>query len=107
MGLSPNAAKCELIVHQGVSVTDQWLQSFQRVEPKDTTLFCAPLFPGSVLDQPYGLRLADEEVRIGVGLRLGLPLCVPHSCHCGSLVDTHGLHSFVCKKALGRPARHQ
>jgi len=45
-------------------------------------------------------------VRIGVGLRLGLPLCVPHSCHCGSLVDAHGLHSFVCKKAPGRPARH-
>jgi len=53
-----------------------------------------------------GLRLADEAVRIGVGLRLGLPLCVPHSCHCGFLVDAHRLHSFVCKKAPGRPARH-
>ena len=54
----------------------------------------------------YGLRLADEAVR--VGLRLGLPLCVPHSCHCGSQVYAHGLpvHSFVCKKAPGRPARH-
>jgi len=25
---------------------------------------------------------------------------------CGSQVDAHGLHSFVCKKALGRSARH-
>ena len=53
-----------------------------------------------------GLRLDDEAVRIGVGLRLGLTLCVPHKCHCGALVDAQGLHGFVCKKAPGRPARH-
>ena len=53
-----------------------------------------------------GLRLDDEAVRVGVGLRLGLPLCVPHKCHCGSLVDAQGLHGFVCKKAPGRTARH-
>ena len=47
------------------------------------------------------LRLDDEAVRVGVGLRLGLPLCVPHRCRCGSLVDTFGLHSFVCKRAPG------
>ena len=50
-----------------------------------------------------GLRLDDETVRIGVSLRLGLTLCVPHKCHCGALVDAQGLHGFVCKKA---PARH-
>ena len=53
-----------------------------------------------------GLRLDDEAVRIGVGLRLGLTLRVPHKCHCGALVDAQGLHGFVCKKAPGRPARH-
>jgi len=53
-----------------------------------------------------GLRLDDEAVRVAVGLRLGLDLCVPHQCHCGSLVDARGLHSFVCKRALGRSARH-
>ena len=53
-----------------------------------------------------GLRLDDEAVRIGVGLRLGLTLCVPHKCHCGSLVDAQGLHGFLCKKAPGRSARH-
>jgi len=41
-------------------------------------------------------------VRVAVGLKLGLELCVPHQCHCGSPV----LHSFVCKKAPGRSARH-
>jgi len=53
-----------------------------------------------------GLRLDDEAVRVAVGLRLGLDLCVPHQCHCGSLVDARRLHSFVCKRAPGRSARH-
>jgi len=37
---------------------------------------------------------------LGIGLRLGLTLCVPHKCHCGALVDAQGLHGFVCKKAV-------
>jgi len=45
-------------------------------------------------------------VRVAVGLRLGLDLCVPYQCHCGSLMDARGLHSFVCKRAPGRSARH-
>ena len=49
-----------------------------------------------------GLRLDDEAVRVAVGLRLGLELCTPHQCHCGSLVDARGLHSFVCRRAPGR-----
>ena len=53
-----------------------------------------------------GLRLDDEAVRVAVGLRLGLDLCTPHQCHCGSLVDARGLHSFVCRRAPGRSARH-
>jgi len=43
-----------------------------------------------------GLKFDDEAVRVAVGLRLGLDLCVPHNCHCGSPVDARGLHSFVC-----------
>jgi len=53
-----------------------------------------------------GLRLNDEAARVAVGLRLGLHLCEPHQFHCGSLVDARGLHSFVCKRASGRSARH-
>ena len=53
-----------------------------------------------------GLRLDDEAVRVGVGLRLGLSLCVPHQCQCGSLVNANGTHSFVCKRAPGRTTRH-
>jgi len=54
-----------------------------------------------------GLTLDDEAVRFAVGLRLGLDLCIPHNCHCGSSVDARGLHSFVCKRAPGRSAKHQ
>ena len=54
-----------------------------------------------------GLRLDDEAVRVAVGLRLGLNLCVPHNCPCGALVDARGIHSLVCKRAPGRTARHQ
>jgi len=39
-------------------------------------------------------------------MRLGLSLCVPHNCHCGTLVDAQGLHTMVCKKAPGKIARH-
>jgi len=45
-------------------------------------------------------------MRVALGLRLRLDLCVPHNCHCGSPVDAHGFHSFVCKRAPGRSARH-
>ena len=35
-----------------------------------------------------------------------MAICVPHNCHCGSLADAHGLHSFVCRKAAGKIKRH-
>ena len=45
-----------------------------------------------------GLRLDEEAVRIGVGLRLGLTICVPHKCHCGALVDAQGLQALLTRK---------
>ena len=77
--------------------------------PAQMTSFLAASSPHSgdwLQAMQCGLGLDDEAVRIGVGLRLGLTLCVPHKCHCGALVDAQGLHGFVCKKASGRPARH-
>jgi len=53
-----------------------------------------------------GLRLDDEAVRVAVGLRLGLSLCIPHQCQCESLVTAHGMHGFICKKAPSRTFRH-
>ena len=46
-------------------------------------------------------------MRIAVAIRLGLNVCVPHTCRCGAQVDAAGTHGLVCKKATGRIARHQ
>ena len=54
-----------------------------------------------------GLRLDDEAIRVAVGLRLGVDLCIPHRCPCGELVDANGSHSLSCRKAFGRMVRHQ
>jgi len=35
-----------------------------------------------------------------------MAICVPHNCHCGSLVDAQDLLSFVCRKAPGKITRH-
>ena len=54
-----------------------------------------------------GLRMDDEVVRIAVGLRLGAPLCHPHSCcHCGAAVDKRAIHGLSCYKSEGRHSRH-
>ena len=50
--------------------------------------------------------LDDEGVRVAVSPRLGLDLCVPHECQCNSRVDAYGVHSFVCKRALGKTIKH-
>ena len=48
----------------------------------------------------------DETVRVAVGLRLGLNICVPHVCRCEVMVDARGLQCFVCKCAPGRTSGH-
>ena len=52
-----------------------------------------------------GLKFDDEEVRVAVGTRLALKLCITHPCRCGSKVDSFGRHSLVCKRAPGRTVR--
>ena len=53
-----------------------------------------------------GLRLDDEAIRVAVGLRLGLNICQPHLCPCGTQVDARGTHGLSCKLSSGRMARH-
>ena len=53
-----------------------------------------------------GLLLENEELRIAVSIRIGAPVCLPHECVCGSMVDKLGLHFFSCKKCTGKHTRH-
>jgi len=83
-------------------LTDRALIESSLVEPSQRARFLAAQAAHSgdwLLALPIancGLRLDDEAVRVAVGMRLGLSLCVPHNCdcHCGSLVDAHGLHAI-------------
>src|SRR6218665_534262 len=53
-----------------------------------------------------GLRLDDEAVREAVGLRLGVNICEPHECRCGTMVKANGSHGLSCSLGPGRTARH-
>ena len=49
----------------------------------------------------------DSTTRIAVGLRLGLPLSQPHTCHhCGAAVDKFAIHPLSCKRSEGIHFRH-
>ena len=53
-----------------------------------------------------GTRLDDTSLRIAVALRLGATMCAPHTCVCGELVDSSGIHGLACRKSSGRHMRH-
>ena len=36
------------------------------------------------------LKLGDQQLRISIGLRLGVNICVAHTCHCGTRVKRDG-----------------
>ena len=51
--------------------------------------------------------LDNQSFRLSVGLRFGLPICHPHTCHCGQKVDISSRHGLACEKSSGRKARHE
>ncbi|KAG1702407.1 Retrotransposable element SLACS protein [Nymphon striatum] len=53
-----------------------------------------------------GLKMDNSQLRIACSLRLGSPMCIPHECKCGTMVDNSGTHGLSCKKSAGRHARH-
>ena len=53
-----------------------------------------------------GLKLDDQQLRIPIGLRLGVNICVAHTCPCGKRVERDGLHGLSCTKRAGRFSRH-
>ena len=53
-----------------------------------------------------GTRLDDTSIRIAIATRLGAPVCAPHTCICGSTVDSSGTHGLSCRKSARRHMRH-
>ena len=54
-----------------------------------------------------GLHMDDDTIRVAVGLRLGAPLCRPHTCHhCGAEVDSLATHGLSCRWSEGHHHRH-
>ena len=50
--------------------------------------------------------LVNESFRIAISQCLGLPVCAPHKCRCGAIVDRYGLHPLSCRFSAGRLPRH-
>ena len=53
-----------------------------------------------------GTFIDNDTLRIGVALRVGLTVCIPHRCKCGTTVDTFGNHPLSCRFSAGRIPRH-
>ena len=53
-----------------------------------------------------GTKLDNESLMIVLGLRLGVPIVVKHTCVCGSKVDVFGTHGLCCRRSGGCIPRH-
>ena len=53
-----------------------------------------------------GTKLDNESLRIALGLRLGVPIVVEHTCVCGSKVNVFGSHGLSCRRSGGRIPWH-
>ena len=38
---------------------------------------------------------------------LGINICKPHKCNCGTMVTSQGSHGLACRLSSGRMSRHQ
>jgi hypothetical protein len=54
-----------------------------------------------------GTLLDIQCFRISICLGLGIPMCVPHPCICGEIVDKLGHHGLSCYRRAGKRARHE
>ena len=59
-----------------------------------------------VPNKRVGTFIDNDTLRIGVALRVGLTVCIPHRCKCGTMVDTFGTHPLSCRFSAGRIPRH-
>ena len=48
------------------------------------------------------ILLSNESFSIAISQRLGRPVCAPHKCRCGAIVDRYGLHPLSRRLSAGR-----
>ena len=54
-----------------------------------------------------GIRMDNNTIKVAVGLKLGSPLCRPHTCHyCGAAVDHLATNGLSCRWSEGRHRCH-
>ena len=53
-----------------------------------------------------GTLLDNESFRFAISQRLGLPVCAPRKCCCGTTVDKYSLHPLSYRLNTGRLPRH-
>ena len=53
-----------------------------------------------------GNFIDNDTLRIGVAFRVGLTVCIPHRCKCGTTVDAFGTHPLSCRFSAWRIPRH-
>jgi len=98
--------KCELIAHDGLTVSDSFLQTFPRLPIADAALLGAPLFPGSALYKAWSERYAEltkavdrlqvvgsQEAFILLRASFSAPM-VLHLLHCSPSASHYALLEF-------------
>ena len=55
-----------------------------------------------LLSTAIGCRLDNDSFRLAVSIRLGLHVCAPHRCRCGSRVDEYVLYPLSCRINMPR-----
>ena len=114
-GLHPEQAQPEqpTIQRQWSLITTQRLVNnlnFDRDEDRARYLAVQRPESGAWLhalpSKSIGTLLDNNVFRIIIGLRLGIDICEPHICWCGSQVDRKGHHGLKCRNKAGRFALH-
>ena len=60
----------------------------------------------SIPNNRVGTFIDNDTLRIGVALRVGLSVCIPHRCKCEKTVDAFSMHTLSCRFSAGRIPCH-
>ena len=68
----------------------------------------APVSQEHGLTHLLSCRMFDDAICTAIGLRVGAPICLPHTCNlCGKSADEFGRHGLSCRSSQGSALHHQ